>query len=172
MPFTVFHTGPGIAIKAVLQGSFSLMVFGWAQIIMDLQPLLVLITGAGRLHGFSHTWVGASLLTVVSALTGKYLAGLGLHILNMDQRGTTRIAWWVTVLSAAIGCYSHIILDSIMHIDMTPYYPFSRENHLLGLLSVPMLHKFCVYSGLVGAAVYFAVRHIECKRHRHPFTLI
>ena len=172
MPFTVFHIGPGIAIKAVLQGSFSLMVFGWAQIIMDLQPLLVLITGAGRLHGFSHTWVGASLLTMVSALTGKYLSGLGLHILNMDQRGTTRIAWWVTVLSAAIGCYSHIILDSIMHIDMAPYYPFSRGNHLLGLLSVPMLHKFCVYSGLVGAAVYFAVRYIECKRHRHPFTLI
>jgi len=45
MPFTPFHLGPGIAIKAVMQGSFSLMVFGWAQIVMDVQPLVVMITG-------------------------------------------------------------------------------------------------------------------------------
>jgi drug/metabolite transporter (DMT)-like permease len=31
------------------------MVFGWAQIAMDLQPLIVLLAGEGRLHGFSHT---------------------------------------------------------------------------------------------------------------------
>ena len=41
MPFTPLHMGPGIAVKAVLQGSFSLMVFGWAQIVMDIQPLVV-----------------------------------------------------------------------------------------------------------------------------------
>ncbi len=40
MPFTPFHMGPGLLIKAVLQGAFSLMVFGWAQIVMDIQPLV------------------------------------------------------------------------------------------------------------------------------------
>lgn len=40
--------GPGLLIKALLQGSFSLLVFGWAQIVMDLQPLLVLLTGEGH----------------------------------------------------------------------------------------------------------------------------
>jgi hypothetical protein len=40
MPFTPYHMGPGILIKALLQGSFSLMVFGWAQIVMDIQPLI------------------------------------------------------------------------------------------------------------------------------------
>lgn len=29
MPFTPFHMGPGLLVKALLQGSFSLMVFGW-----------------------------------------------------------------------------------------------------------------------------------------------
>ncbi len=51
MPFTPFHMGPGIVVKALLQGSFSLMVFGWAQIVMDIQPLFVLISGEGHLHG-------------------------------------------------------------------------------------------------------------------------
>ncbi len=61
MPFTPLHMGPGLLIKAALQGSFSLMVFGWAQILMDLQPLFVMWSGAGRLHGFYHTYFGATL---------------------------------------------------------------------------------------------------------------
>ncbi len=48
MPFTPIHMGPGILIKSILQGSFSLMVFGWAQIIMDTQPLVVMLTGEGQ----------------------------------------------------------------------------------------------------------------------------
>ena len=35
MPFTPFHMGPGIAIKVLLKGCFSLMVFGWAQKIIQ-----------------------------------------------------------------------------------------------------------------------------------------
>ncbi len=44
MPFTPIHMGPGILIKSILQGSFSLMVFGWTQIAMDIQPFIVLIS--------------------------------------------------------------------------------------------------------------------------------
>jgi len=43
--------GPGILVKSILQSSFSLMVFGWTQIVMDIQPLIVMITGEGHLHG-------------------------------------------------------------------------------------------------------------------------
>ena len=45
MPFTLYHIGSGIFIKALLQGSFSLMVFGWTQVVMDIQPLVVRISG-------------------------------------------------------------------------------------------------------------------------------
>ena len=79
MPFTPLHMGPGILIKSVLQGSFSLMVFGWTQIVMDIQPLLVMLTGEGHLHGFTHTYIGATLIALFSALSGKYLAQLGLR---------------------------------------------------------------------------------------------
>ena len=52
--------GPGMLIKSLLHGSFSLMIFGWSQILMDLQPLFAMITNEGKLHGFSHTFLGAS----------------------------------------------------------------------------------------------------------------
>ena len=157
MPFTPFHMGPGIAIKALLQGSFSLMVFGWTQIIMDIQPLIVLITGEGHLHGFSHTYVGATLLALFAALTGKYLSEIGLYILGLNEHWQVKIAWWVTFLSAFIGAYSHVLLDSLMHSDLEPFFPFTLHNPFLNLISVEALHKLCLYSGAVGGVMYFAI---------------
>lgn len=156
MPFTPYHMGIGILSKAILQGSFSLMVFGWAQIIMDLQPLVVMLTGHGKLHGFSHTYLGASLLAIFSALTGKYLSEIGLLLFGISKRDKLiRISWWVTFLSAFIGTFSHVFLDSLMHSDVFPFYPVSNSNPLLGIISVATLHKICVYSGLLGAALYY-----------------
>lgn len=157
MPFTPFHMGPGIFIKALLQGSFSLMVFGWAQIVMDIQPLFVLITGEGHLHGFSHTYVGATLIAIFSALTGKYLSELGLFIIGLNKEWHVKIRWWVAFLTAFIGTYSHVVLDSIMHLDIQPFSPYSNSNDLLGVISVSTLHLACMYSALIGGAVYFAI---------------
>ena len=164
MPFTPFHMGPGILVKAILQGSFSLMVFGWAQIVMDIQPLFVLITGNGQLHGFSHTYIGATLLAVFSALSGKYLSEIGLKLLGISRKGNPiKIRWWISFLSAFIGTYSHVALDSIMHSDVDPYYPLPKENGLLALINVHQLHQLCIYSAMVGAMIYYSVQYVRKK---------
>ena len=159
MPFTPFHMGPGILVKAILQSSFSLMVFGWAQIVMDIQPLFVLISGEGHLHGFSHTFVGASLLAIFAAVSGKYLSQVGLWILKLTESPTVPIQWWVCLLSAFLGCYSHVVLDAIMHSDVEPYFPFTLANPFLQVISVSALHKICVYTGLIGGVTYFSVQY-------------
>jgi len=61
MPFTPIHMGPGILIKAILHGGFSLMVFGWAQIIMDIQPLGVLTVSQLHKYCFYTGLFGATL---------------------------------------------------------------------------------------------------------------
>lgn len=157
MPFTPFHMGPGIAIKTVLRGSFSLMVFGWTQILMDIQPLIVLLSGQGHLHGFSHTYIGAILIAGVAALSGKYLSELGLRVLRLQSRAPVHIAWWVSVVSALIGSFSHVLLDSVMHMDVEPFFPFTDANVFQGLISVEALHKVCLYSGVAGAGIYYLV---------------
>ncbi len=155
MPFTPIHMGPGILIKGLLQSSFSLMVFGWTQIIMDIQPLLVMLSGEGHIHGFSHTYIGAILLACVSALSGKYLSQFGLYILQLTESKHVNIPWHIAFTSAFIGSFSHVLLDSIMHSDVQPFYPFALSNNLLNVISVSTLHKLCLYSGLVGAGVYY-----------------
>lgn len=144
MPFTPFHMGPGIFIKALMDGAFSLMVFGWTQIVMGIQPLIVLISGEGHLHGFSHTYIGATLIAAFSALTGKHLSQFGLWLLRITPSVRVNIAWWVVFLSAFIGSYSHVLLDSIMHSDVQPFYPASQENMFLEMLSISALHKLCL----------------------------
>ena len=134
------------------------MVFGWTQIVMDIQPLIVLISGEGHLHGFTHTYVGAILIALFAALTGKYLSELGLKIIGLSKKEhPINIAWWVVLLSAFIGSFSHVLLDSIMHSDVEPFFPFTLNNQFLGLITVQMLHKICMYSGLLGAATYFVM---------------
>ena len=157
MPFTPLHMGPGIVVKLLAQGSFSLMVFGWAQIVMDIQPLLVMITGEGHLHGFSHTYIGALLLGIFAALSGKYLGEFGLRVLAISPRQAIKITWPVSAFSAIIGTYSHVLIDSVMHGDMQPFFPFSNHNALLGLVSIDVLHKICIYSGLLGGLIFFAI---------------
>lgn len=169
MPFTPFHMGPGIVVKALLQGSFSLMVFGWAQIVMDIQPLIVMLTGNGHLHGFSHTYTGATLLAVFAALSGKYLSEVGLFVFGLNRQWQVKIAWWVSFLSAFIGTFSHVLLDSIMHSDVEPFYPFVTSNSFLGLISVQALHKVCLYSALAGGILYFAISWLQkFNKARNP----
>jgi membrane-bound metal-dependent hydrolase YbcI (DUF457 family) len=167
LPFTPFHMGPGILVKALLQSSFSLMVFAWSQIVMDIQPLLVLISGQGHLHGFSHTYLGALLFAIFSASTGKYVAEFGLRLVGISKQSQPiSILWSVALLSAILGCFSHVMLDSLMHSDLQPFYPFDKNNPFLGWVSVHVLHKFCLYSGLIGAAIFYLVQWLNDKPNK------
>jgi len=121
----------------------------------------VLVTGEGHLHGFSHTYAGATLLAVFSALTGKYLAAVGCYVLGPNRQWLVKISWRVTFLSAFIGAYSHVLLDSLMHADLEPFYPFTTSNRFLGLISVAALHKLCQYSGAIGGLLYFAIPWLQ-----------
>jgi hypothetical protein len=152
MPFTPLHMGPGIAIKAIARRKFSLMVFGGSQILMDLQPLISMTTGKLELHGFSHTILGATLIGLASGLLGKPLGELGLKVLKMPEH--LPITWPVAFLSAYIGTYSHILLDSIMHSDVQALAPFRDGNTLQGLLSIEALHMLCIAAATIGGVIY------------------
>lgn len=155
MPFTPLHMGPGLLLKALLQGSFSLMVFGWAQILMDIQPLLVMVGGDGQLHGFSHTLAGASLIGGVAIVSGKYLGQLGLRLLGLG--GYCPIRWPVAVTSGLLGSYSHVLLDALMHADVELFFPLSDARPLLGLVSYPQLELFCLLAGAIGVVLYLVL---------------
>lgn len=168
MPFTPLHMGPGMLAKAVLQSSFSLMIFGWTQIVMDLQPLIAIVRGQGVLHGWTHSYAGALVIAVVASFTGRGLIEIGLKYLTQLHslfHIHTPLSWWVCVSSALIGSLSHVLLDSFMHFDLQPFYPWLAANPFLYRLSIAGLHLLCLISGVVGL-LWYGTQHYRRSKAR------
>jgi membrane-bound metal-dependent hydrolase YbcI (DUF457 family) len=158
MPFTPFHMGPGAAIKAVTGKYFSLSVFGFAQILIDIEPLIRVLQGGSVVHGLSHTFLGATVIGIFSLAVGKpFCSGLFscwnllvrpkfLHWLKVSAN----ISWSSAALGAFIGTFSHVLLDSMMHDDIQPFAPFKKANPFLNVLPAGWIYLFCVVFGVFG----------------------
>ena len=164
MPFTPFHVGPAIPVKAAMDKKFSLLVYAWAQVVMDLQPLVVILTGRGRTHGITHTFVGAAVLGAVAVVSGKYLSELILNLLSFGKRPKVVIPWRLAALSGFVGTFSHVLLDSLIYPDMAPFWPFMQANPLqFGVTSFQMT-IFCVVSGVAGLLAWGVVTLVRRGR--------
>jgi membrane-bound metal-dependent hydrolase YbcI (DUF457 family) len=164
MPITPFHFGPGAALHALAPRHVSFLAFCCANVVIDIESLYNLINRNAQVHGFLHTYVGATLVvvgTVVLFVSLRRLSeSLGLSgTFDWKRLGLRRV-----MVGATLGAYSHIVLDSIMHVDIRPFSPVSNENALLGVMSLEALHWLCLVLGavgLVGAVVRQRVRPVR-----------
>lgn len=174
MPFTPFHMGPGLAIKVVGGRYFSVLVFGIAQVAMDIEPLIGMIRGADVRHGWSHSYVGATAIGLLVMLLAPPLCRPMLRRWNRELqhhrldwlRSPEAIGWLPASTAAFLGTYSHVVLDSVMHTDITPLSPWSTANALRGYISIDALHSACVISGLFGAAAWLIAGLWRRRRRR------
>lgn len=165
MPFTPFHMGPAAALKAAAPRHLSLTVFGFTQVLIDLEPLYYILRHEAILHRFFHTYVGATLVGLAGVVLGRpvcqwlllVLHRLGSQAQREAARVASRIPLGAAVAGAFLGVYSHVVLDSIMHADIRPLAPFSQANPLFRVLSLDALHQLCLGAGVAGLLV-LAVR--------------
>ncbi|KRA72937.1 hypothetical protein ASD78_15095 [Lysobacter sp. Root667] len=149
MPFTPIHLGPGLAFKAIGGRRFSFMVFGGAQVLMDIEPLLGILRGWPVLHGPTHTVWGALPIGLLAGAIGRPISAACLRSLRIPHAPFT---WPASFAGALLGTYSHVLLDAIMHSDLQPVWPLSPANPLLRWISVDQLHLACMALGLFGVA--------------------
>jgi hypothetical protein len=149
MPVTPFHLGPGAVFKAIGGRRFSFMVFGGAQVLMDIEPLVGILRGSVVLHGPSHTLAGALGIGTLAGLVGRPISAWVLRRLAIPHYPFT---WTASFLGAYVGTFSHIVLDALMHPDMRPWWPLSNGNGLLGAIDVGWLHAGCALAAVLGAA--------------------
>lgn len=150
--------GPGTAIKAVTGSYFSLMVFGFAQVVIDIEPLIRIIRHDKVLHGLTHTYLGAFIIGLFSLFAGRFLCQWMLRIwnaffINKYMRWlqvNTDISWVAAITGAFIGTFTHVLLDSLMHEDVQPFFPFSLQNNLLHLISPGWAYLICSLLGVFG----------------------
>ena len=152
--------GPALAIKAGLGDRFSLVGFGLSQIVIDIEPLLAFVLGWTVLHGWTHTYVGATLIAAAVTALGRRPAEWILRRWNQELRyhkldrfqPPDRLTIAEVASGAFIGTYSHVAIDSLMHPDMRPFAPFSAANPSLDLASYDEASLTCGILLVVGLA--------------------
>jgi membrane-bound metal-dependent hydrolase YbcI (DUF457 family) len=155
-----------MAVKAVAQERFSLVIFGWAQILVDLQPLVVFLTHEGQTHGVTHTFVGGAVLGAAAAASGKPIAEVLLNLFRKKEKPRLHINWKTAWWSGLVGGLSHVLLDGLIYPDMSPFWPFVQGNSMDVFTSRGMT-AFCILSGLAGLLVYFVTRGMEALYKHH-----
>lgn len=167
LPFTPFHLGAALIAKPALDQRLSLTAFALAQVAMDVEPGVRMLTGADEvLHGLSHTLPGAVVIAAAVALVTPMMRGPVVRRWNREARFYQQ-HWLIqpealtrgTVAAGALfGTLSHVGLDSLIHQDIRPLFPFSAANPLQGLLSHDAVYLACAVAAGIGAIAWLAVR--------------
>lgn len=164
MPVTPFHFGPGALLHAVAPKHVSFLSFCAANVLIDLESLYNLIHHRHPVHAFFHTYVGATLVIAATVLLFLGLRAFASrfwlpNVLRWRDLRARQVA-----IGAALGAYSHVVLDSVMHGDIQPLAPIAFGNELLGMVPLGTLHLICVALGVLGGAVV-AVRWLVARGH-------
>ena len=158
MPFTPFHLGPALAIGLPLRKVIHAPTFIVANVIVDVEPLTVIILGLNYpYHGYVHTFLGAFLLGLLTALVMQVLEPSLRNLwktlrLETDVKLRTR----AYVAAGVSGTLLHVLLDSPLYTDIRPFYPW-LENPLFNPATTPYIYGFCVVTGIIGLAYYLLI---------------
>jgi len=153
MPFTPFHLGPALLFGLLLFPYLDLPTFLVSNVIVDLEPFLILFLGLPRpLHGPFHSYTLGTLValgTAMAMLLVKPLTRPIMSIFRLGQESSPRRVF----VTALLGIYLHLTLDAFVYPEMHLLYPL-QPNPLLGLFSSESVYLFCSLSFLLGFAIY------------------
>lgn len=142
MPFTPFHFGAHACVALPLQKKLDVPVFILANVIIDIEPLLVMLFAWDYpLHGYVHTFLGSF---VVGALWGCIAYPFRISITKLMNffRLSYEPILRRSILSGALGGCMHVLFDAPLYTDIKPFYPF-MVNPLYGLISIPQMYLLC-----------------------------
>ena len=164
--------GAAFVVKPSFNRNFSVITFGMAQLAMDIEPGVGMLTGGDVLHGPTHTILGALVIAYLVMLIAPSVCNYLQHRWNKEVVHY-RLPWLVqsealpnsAVISGAFfGTLSHVAVDSLMHLDMHPLMPFSKANPLLGLVSHDAVYQLCAIAGVLGAVVWLVMKWVGLSR--------
>jgi membrane-bound metal-dependent hydrolase YbcI (DUF457 family) len=153
MPLTPFHLGPALFFGLLLFRYLNFPAFLVANVIVDIEPFFVLFLGLQYpLHGFFHSFLGGTVLGVVTAV-GIYLlrdwSNKILAMFKVQQKSSFTQIFYTSVL----GVHLHIFLDSFLYSEMNPFYPLAG-NPLLNVVGFSAVYEFCAVSFIFGLILY------------------
>ena len=141
MPLTPFHLGPGLFFGMLSFRFIDLTAFLLGSVVLDIEPFFALITGNIRQpHHFFTCFLGGILGAIIVLTILNVFKSLRFPRHSSNLR---------IFFSGLIGCWIHIIFDSFMHYDVSPFWPFDF-NPFLNLISISQNYFLCIILGVIG----------------------
>jgi len=153
MPVTPFHLGPALLFGLLLFRYLDLPTFLVSNVILDLEPFLILFLGLSRpLHGPFHSYTLGALValgTTLGMLFVKPITRPVMTLFRLRQESTPRRMF----VTALLGVFSHVTLDAFLYYEMRLLYPV-QFNPLWGLVSAQSDYLFCSLCFPLGLILY------------------
>jgi len=167
MPLTPFHLGPALVLALVLLWFVDLPTLLLGSIAPDVEAAAAMFWFRNwPLHGFLHSFIGGTLLSLVLAVVifpvRKHLE-IPLRFLKLDQKSSfPRI-----FAGALIGVYSHILLDAPLYTDIKPFWPLDLNPLFSESMSLGFeMYSICGTSFIVAFVIYGAILCLKLVLHR------
>lgn len=158
MPLTPYHLGPSLGIGFGFEKVLDLPAFIVSSLVVDIEPFVVLVFNINYHpeHGFFHTFLGASVLALLTGIAMYPLRSWSRKVMVIFKlvykSSFAKILW-----SSFLGVYLHVLIDSFTHAEMNPFYPI-RGNPLFGVFTEKQVVLFCVASFFIAALLYVSLR--------------
>ncbi len=158
MPFTPFHLGPASGLGLPLKKYIHMPTFLVANVIVDVEPLLVLVLGLKYpLHGYFHTFIFASLtgfaLGYMMFIIDRFLFPIYIFF-RLVSKGNHKMKTFMA--TGVIGTIFHVLLDSPLYRDIKPLFPFV-QNPFYNPALTSDVYTFCVWMGVIGIIYYIGL---------------
>jgi membrane-bound metal-dependent hydrolase YbcI (DUF457 family) len=157
MPFTPYHFGPSGFVGLVFGKWIDLPVFVLANVIVDVEVLVVGLLGLGwPIHRYCHTLlIGA----VVGALWGvaayplRHLFKRMMRVFYIPYKTSLR----KMVISGILGVWLHVLIDGAYHFDVKIFWPYKTTwlwRMLHGHISKGQIETICLLFFIVDFTIY------------------
>lgn len=171
MPFTPYHFGPSAFFGLTLRKWFDIPVFVLANIIVDIEVLVIRLLGLGwPFHRYTHTLLLGAIAGAIWGIAAYPLRHFFEKIMRM-LRIPYQTSLWKMVVSGVLGVWLHVVIDAIYHPDVRIFWP-SKARPLYGLIGQKQVKIACI-GFLVAAAVVYAFTVVSyLKKKKQPQSLV
>ena len=159
MPFTLYHFGPSGFLGLAFRKWIDPPVFVLANVVVDVEVLIVRILALQwPVHRYAHTLLIGAVVGAIWGLAAYALRSLFTRIMQL-LHVPYDTGFWKMVISGILGVWLHVLIDSIYHFDVRPFWPnktISLWRMARGHISQGQIETICA-SFLIAAVVLYVL---------------
>lgn len=127
MPYPTYHVGVNAFVGLALRRWVDPFVIVAVNVIVDLEVLFASGFPHHHRHWHFHTFLVGGLIGALFGLACWFLRDIISWAMKL-VRIPYKPSIWKMPLAGTLGVCIHVLLDSVWHFDVQPFWPFSNKN--------------------------------------------